>query len=202
MTKRTQRSLIQAITSTYIWKNIWGLKSLNSTLNQLYLKKAPEEISDQHQKQRNIYHNLILFKTIFNYNVHPRGCTDSNVRIIYQVNRFFKQINLFKWYFSGPVNLEEKSWPVWKGHPPAWALLGKPTLISINNFAISLHYKKRKVGLALRETWLALEGYPFLIVGSSSEQGLLGWNNHCLLIKYVSLMLSDNIITLIRGNTK
>ena len=69
-----------------------GLKSLNSTLNQLYLKKAPEEISDQHQKQRNIYRNLTLFKTIFNFNVYPRGCTDSNV----------------KWYFSGPVNLEKK----------------------------------------------------------------------------------------------
>ena len=85
-----------------------GLKSLNLTLNQLYLKKAPEEISDQHQKQRNIYHNLTLFKTIFNYNVHRRGCTDSNVRIIYQVKRFFKQINLIKWYLLGPVNLEKK----------------------------------------------------------------------------------------------
>ena len=72
----------------YMKKIFAGLKSLNSTLNQLYLKKAPEEISDQHQKQRNIYHNLTLFKTIFNYNVHPRGCTDSNVRIIYQVKRF------------------------------------------------------------------------------------------------------------------
>ena len=66
-----------------------GLKSLNLTLNQLYLKKLLEEINDQHQKQRNIYHNLTLFKTIFNYNVYPRGCTDSNVRIIYQVKRFF-----------------------------------------------------------------------------------------------------------------
>ena len=84
------------------------MKSLNSTLNQLYLKKAPEEISDQHQKQKNIYHKLTLFKTIFNYNVHPRGCTDSNVRIIYQVKRFFFNVNLIKWYYSGPVNLEKK----------------------------------------------------------------------------------------------
>ena len=79
------------------------MKSLNLTLNQLYLKKLLEEINDQQQKQRNIYHNLTLFKTIFNYNVYPRGCTDSNVRIIYQVKRFF-----LKWYFSGPVNLEKK----------------------------------------------------------------------------------------------
>ena len=74
------------------------MKSLNSTLNQLCLKKAPEGISD----------NLTLFKTIFNYNVHRRGCTDSYVRIIYQVKRFFKQINLIKWYLSGPVDLEKK----------------------------------------------------------------------------------------------
>ena len=66
-----------------------GLKSLNLTLNQLYLKKLLEEINDQHQKQRNIHHNLTLFKTIFNYNVYPRGYTDSNVRLFYQVKRFF-----------------------------------------------------------------------------------------------------------------
>ena len=86
-----------------------GLKSLNLTLNQLYLKKVPEEINDQHQKQKNIYHNLTLFKTIFNFNVYPRGCIDSNVRIIHQVKRFFFfKVNLIKWYFSGLVNLEKK----------------------------------------------------------------------------------------------
>ena len=119
-----------------------GLKSLNLTLNQLYLKKLLEETNDQHQKQRNIYHNLTLFKTIFNYSVYPRGCTDINVRIIYQVKRFlFFKVNLIKWYFSGPVNLEKKKkgWPVWKSQPPAWVLLGKPTLISIKNLATSLH---------------------------------------------------------------
>ena len=79
-----------------------GLKSLNSTLNQLYLKKAPEEISDQHQKQKNIYHKLTLFKTIFNYNVHPRGCTDSNVRIIYQVKRFFFKCKSHQMVFLRP----------------------------------------------------------------------------------------------------
>ena len=41
-----------------------GLKSLNLTLNQLYLKNLPEETNDQHQKQRNIYDNLTLFKTM------------------------------------------------------------------------------------------------------------------------------------------
>ena len=41
-----------------------GLKSLNLTLNQLHLKKLPEETNDQHQKQRNIYDNLTLFKTM------------------------------------------------------------------------------------------------------------------------------------------
>ena len=119
-----------------------GLKSLNLTLNQLYLKKLLEEINDQHQKQRNIHHNLTLFKTIFNYNVYPRGCTDINVRIIYQVKRFlFFKVNLIKWYFSGPVNVEKKkkSWPVWKSQPPAWILLGKPTLIAIKNLATSLY---------------------------------------------------------------
>ena len=39
-------------------------KFLNLTLNQLYLKKLPEETNDQHQKQRNTYDNLTLFKTI------------------------------------------------------------------------------------------------------------------------------------------
>ena len=41
-----------------------GLKSLNLTLNQLYLKKLPEETNEQHKKQRNIYDNLTLFKTM------------------------------------------------------------------------------------------------------------------------------------------
>ena len=39
-----------------------GLKSLNLTLNQLYLKKLPEETNDQHQKQRSVYDNLTLLK--------------------------------------------------------------------------------------------------------------------------------------------
>ena len=53
MTRMTQRSLIQAITSTYIYKKIFaGLKSLNLTSNQLYLKKLPEEPNDKHQKER------------------------------------------------------------------------------------------------------------------------------------------------------
>ena len=202
MTKRTQRSLIQAITSKYIWKNICGIEIFQFNFKPTLFKEVTTGNKWPTQKAEKYTRELDFIQNYVNYLVYTCGCTDSNVRIIYQVKRFFKQINLFKWYFSGPVNLEEKSWPVWKSQPPAWVLLGKPTLISINNFAISLHYKKRKVGLALRETWLALEGYPFLIVGSSSEQGLLGWNNHCLLIKYVSLMLSDNIITLIRGNTK
>ena len=41
-----------------------GLKSLNLTFNQLHLKKLPEKTNDQHQKQRNIYDNLTLFKTM------------------------------------------------------------------------------------------------------------------------------------------
>ena len=41
-----------------------GLKSLNLTLNQLYLKKLPQETNDQHKKQRNIHGNLPLFKTM------------------------------------------------------------------------------------------------------------------------------------------
>ena len=86
-----------------------GLKSLNLTLNQLYLKKLPAETNDQHQKQRSVYDNLTLLKKNYvNYNVYPRGCTDSNVRIIYQVKQFFLKVNLFKWYFSGPVHLEKK----------------------------------------------------------------------------------------------
>ena len=87
-----------------------GLKSLNLTLNQLYLKKAPEETNDQHQKQRSVTTTWLYLKkkNYVNYNVHPRGCTDSNVRIIYQVKRFFFNVNLIKWYFSGPVNLEKK----------------------------------------------------------------------------------------------
>ena len=181
-----------------------GLKSLNSTLNQLYLKKAPEEISDQHQKQKNIYHNLTLFKTIFNFNVYPRGCTDSNVRIIYQVKRFFFYVTLIKWYFSGPVNLEKKRKKV--------DLCGRVNGLPEFSWASQLWFplktwpqvyiKKRKVGLAWRETWLALLCYPFWIVESNSVQGFLGWNHHSLLISYVLLTLSDNIITLIRGNTK
>ena len=201
MTKRTQRSLIQAITSTYIWKNICRIEIFKFNFKPTLFKEVTTGNKWPTQKAEKYTRELDFIQNYVNYIVYTCGCTDSNVRIIYQVKRFFKQINLFKWYFSGPVNLEKKSWPVWKGHPPAWALLGKPTLISINNFA-KFYIKKRKVGLALRETWLALEGYPFLIVGSNSEQGLLGWNNHCLLISYVSLMLSDNIITLIRGNTK
>ena len=39
-----------------------GLKSLNLTLNQLYLKKLPAETNDQHQKQRSVYDNLTLLK--------------------------------------------------------------------------------------------------------------------------------------------
>ena len=81
------------------------------------MKKLPEETNDQDKKQRNIYHNLTLFKTIFNYNIYPRGCTDSNVRIIYQVKRFFKKVNLFKRYFSGPVNLEKKKLSCVEGSP-------------------------------------------------------------------------------------
>ena len=65
------------------------MKSLNLTLNQLYLKKLPEETNDQHQKQTSVYDKLTLLKKNYvNYNVYPRGCTDSNVRIIYQVKHF------------------------------------------------------------------------------------------------------------------
>ena len=55
------------ITSTYIYEKIFaGLKSLNLTSNQLYLKKLPEETNDKHQKKTkhsflstiNIYDNL------------------------------------------------------------------------------------------------------------------------------------------------
>ena len=111
-------------------------------------------------------------------------------------------INLIKWYFSGPVNLEKKK----------VYLCGTVTRLPEFSWASQLWFpfktwpkvyiKKWKVGLARRETWLALPGYPFLIVGTNSEQGFLGWNYHCLSIIYVSLMLSDNIITSIRGKTK
>ena len=55
------------ITSTYIYEKIFaGLKSLNLTSNQLYLKRLPEETNDKHQKETkhsflstiNIYDNL------------------------------------------------------------------------------------------------------------------------------------------------
>ena len=62
--------------------------------------------------------------------------------------------------------------------------------------------EKQKVGSARRMTSLSLPGYPFLIVGSNTKQVFLGWNHHFLFISYASLMLSDNVIALIRVNTK
>ena len=79
--------------------------------------------------------------------------------------------------------------------------MSEKTFIFIPNLANSLD-EKEKVGSARKVTRPALQGYPFLIVGSNSKQGFLGWNHHCLFISYVSLMLSDKIIALIRGNTK
>ena len=138
-TRRRKRSLIQAITSTYIWKNICRIEIFKFNFKPTLFKEVTTGNKWPTQKAVKYTRELDFIQNYVNYFVYTCGCTDSNVRIIYQVNRFFKQINLFKWYFSGPVNLEEKSWPVWKGHLPAWALLGKPTLISINNFAKSLH---------------------------------------------------------------
>ena len=80
-----------------------GLKSLNLTLNQLYLKKLPAETNDQHQKQRSVYDNLTLLKKNYvNYNVYSRGCTDSNFRIIYQVKHFFLKSKSLQVIFLRP----------------------------------------------------------------------------------------------------
>ena len=186
MTTRTQRSLIQAITSTHIWKNICRIEIFKFNFKPTPFKEVTRGNKWPTPKAEKYIRQLDFIQNYVNYNVYPPGCTDSNVTIIYHVKRFFQKVNLFKCYFSGSVNLEKKSWPVWKSQPPAWVLLGKPTLISIKNLAKSLQSETESwLALARRETWLALAG-----------------NNHCLLISYVSLMLSDNIITLIRGNTK
>jgi len=66
--------------------------------------------------------------------------------------------------------------PLWNGHSPAWGLLSEKTFIFIPNFVNSLD-DKEKVGSPRKETWPALPGYPFLIVGSNSKQGFLGWNH-------------------------
>ena len=110
MTKRTQRSLIQAITSTYIWKNICRIEIFKFNFKPTLFKEVTRGNKWPTPKAEKCNDNLTLFKkkNYVNYNVHPRGCTDSNVRIIYQVKRFFKQINLIKWYLSGPVDLEKK----------------------------------------------------------------------------------------------
>ena len=79
------------------------MKSLNLTLNQLYLKKLPEETNDQHQKQTSVYDKLTLLKKNYvNYNVYPRGCTDSNVRIIYQVKHFVLKSKSLQVIFLSP----------------------------------------------------------------------------------------------------
>ena len=77
---------------------------------------------------------------------------------------------------------------MWNGHPPTWALLRQKTFIFRQNLANSLN-EKEKVGSARKVTWLALPGYPFLIAGSISKQVFLGWNYHCVLLSYVSVML-------------
>ena len=83
VTRRTQRSLIQAITSKY-GKTL----AFNSKLT--LLKKLPEEINDSRNRENTaskelsvyIYDNLTLFKTKFIYSFYLRGGTDSNVRIM------------------------------------------------------------------------------------------------------------------------
>ena len=63
-----------------------------------------------------------------------------------------------------------------------------------------VYIEKEKVGKARIVACLAR--LPFFIVESNYKQGFLGWNHHCVLLSYVSVMLSDIIIALMRGNTK
>ena len=116
-TKRTQRSLIQAITSKYIWKNICRIEIFKFNFKPTLFKEVTTGNKWPTQKAEKYTRELDFIQNYVNYLVYTCGCTDSNVRIIYQVKSFFKQVNLFKWYFSGPVNLEEKSWPVVEGSP-------------------------------------------------------------------------------------
>ena len=146
-------------------------------------------------KSRKIYTTTWLYSKLFVISMFtPVAVQTVMLQYFIKLNVFFK-VNLIKWYFSGPVNLGKKKVD----------LCGRVNRLPEFSWASQLWFplktwpqvyiKKRKIGLAWRETWLALLCYPFLIVGSNSEQGFLGWNHHCLLISYVLLTLSDNIIT-------
>ena len=64
--------------NVYMKKMCAGLKSLNLTLNQLSLKKLPEEKKWRTPKAEKYIKQLDFIQTIFNYNVYTRGCTDIN----------------------------------------------------------------------------------------------------------------------------
>ena len=166
MTRRTQRSWIQAITSTYIWKSICRIEIFKSNFKPALFKEVTRGNKWPTPKAEKYIRQLDFIQNYVNYNVYTRGCPDSNVRIMLEwfikLNVFFLKVNLIKWYFLGLVNLEKKSTCV-EGSPACLSSPGQANFNFHSKLVLgqTAYIKKWKVGLARRETWLALPGYPF-----------------------------------------